>query len=184
MPALAALAEETRLPGSVTDGLPGLASFRAAYPAYDDTAALDALRASEYWYLDAEGQTYLEYTGAGLPAQAQLSAHTARLNGRCFGNPHSENPTSAASTRLIERARRAVLDHFNASEDEYAVIFTHNATAACRLVGEAYAFEKRSRLVLTSDSQVAAAGKYGEPVQLPPPFGFEIATADWPRYRD
>ena len=63
MPALAALAE-ARLPGSVTDGLPGLASFRAAYPGYGDTTALDALRTSEYWYLDAEGQTYLDYTGA------------------------------------------------------------------------------------------------------------------------
>jgi Uma2 family endonuclease len=31
--------------------------------------------------------------------------------------------------------------------------------------------------------QVAAAGKYGEPVPLPAPFGFEIATADWPRYQ-
>jgi Uma2 family endonuclease len=31
--------------------------------------------------------------------------------------------------------------------------------------------------------QVAAAGKYGEPVRLPAPFGFEIATADWPRYQ-
>ncbi len=111
MPALAAAAEETRLSGWAADGMPGLASFRAAYPGYDDTMALDALRVSEYWYLDAEGQIYLDYTGAGLPAQAQLSAHAARLHGRCFGNPHSENPTSAASTQLIERARRAVLDH-------------------------------------------------------------------------
>jgi Uma2 family endonuclease len=31
--------------------------------------------------------------------------------------------------------------------------------------------------------QVAAGGKYGEPVPLPAPFGFEIATADWPRYQ-
>jgi hypothetical protein len=30
--------------------------------------------------------------------------------------------------------------------------------------------------------QVAAAGKYGEPVPLPAPFGFEITTADWPHY--
>jgi Uma2 family endonuclease len=29
--------------------------------------------------------------------------------------------------------------------------------------------------------QVAAGGKYGEPVPLPAPFGFEIATAEWPR---
>ncbi len=138
--------------------MPGLASFRAAYPGYDDTMALDALRVSEYWYLDAEGQIYLDYTGAGLPAQAQLSAHAARLHGRCFGNPHSENPTSAASTQLIERARRAVLDHFNASEDEYAVIFTPNASAACRLVGEAYPFGRRSRLVLTCDNHNSVNG--------------------------
>jgi Uma2 family endonuclease len=32
--------------------------------------------------------------------------------------------------------------------------------------------------------QVAAAGKYGEPVPLPPPFDFEVATSDWPRYQD
>jgi Uma2 family endonuclease len=31
--------------------------------------------------------------------------------------------------------------------------------------------------------QVAAGGKYSEPVPLPPPFGFEIATTDWPRYQ-
>jgi Uma2 family endonuclease len=31
--------------------------------------------------------------------------------------------------------------------------------------------------------QVAAAGKYSEPVPLPAPLGFEIATSDWPRYR-
>ena len=29
--------------------------------------------------------------------------------------------------------------------------------------------------------QVAADGKYGEPVPLPAPFGFEIATTEWPR---
>jgi len=32
--------------------------------------------------------------------------------------------------------------------------------------------------------QIAAAGKYGEPVALPAPFGFEIQTASWPRVRD
>jgi selenocysteine lyase/cysteine desulfurase len=91
---------------------------------------IDALRASEYWYLDAEGRVYLDYTGAGLPAQAQLTAHTSRMHGRCFGNPHSVNPASAASTELIERARDAVLAHFNAPRDEYVAIFTSNASAA------------------------------------------------------
>ncbi len=158
MPVLATPAEETCLVRGTAEDLPEWPAFCAAYPGYRDTKALDALRASEYWYLDAEGQTYLDYTGAGLPAQAQLGEHAARLHGRCFGNPHSENPTSAASTALIERARRAVLDHFGASADEYAVIFTPNASAACRLVGEAYRFSRRSRFVLTCDNHNSVNG--------------------------
>ncbi|HEV2240868.1 MAG TPA: Uma2 family endonuclease [Streptosporangiaceae bacterium] len=32
--------------------------------------------------------------------------------------------------------------------------------------------------------QVAAEGKYGEPIPLPAPFGFAVETSDWPCYRD
>ena len=80
-----------------------MSEFHAAYPDYATTSRLDDLRAAEYSYLD--GHTYLDYTGAGLAADAQLRAHARRLRGGCFGNPHSENPTSAASTRLVEQAR-------------------------------------------------------------------------------
>src|SRR5256886_13310754 len=117
-----------------------MSDFHAAYPDYATTSRLDDLRAAEYAFLDRCGHTYLDYTGAGLPADAQLRAHTNRLRGECFGNPHSENPTSSASTELVEQARAAVLAYFNASASEYAVIFTPNATGACRLVGEAYPF--------------------------------------------
>lgn len=133
-------------------------AFLAAYPGYRDTAVLDELRASEYSYLDAGGHNYLDYTGAGLPARAQISAHAARMSEGCFGNPHSESPASAASTELIERARLAVLAHFNAPPDEYAVIFTQNASGAGRLVGEAYPFDPRSRLVLTADNHNSVNG--------------------------
>jgi selenocysteine lyase/cysteine desulfurase len=132
--------------------------FLSAYPGYRSTALLDRLRATEYSYLDAGGHVYLDYTGAGLPAQAQLAAHAERIQGGCFGNPHSENPASAASTELIERARLAVLGHFNAPPREYVAIFTPNATAACRLVGEAYPFGPRTRLVLTADNHNSVNG--------------------------
>jgi selenocysteine lyase/cysteine desulfurase len=132
--------------------------FLSAYPGYRSTMLLDRLRATEYSYLDAGGHVYLDYTGAGLPAQAQLHAHAERIRGRCFGNTHSENPASAASTELIERARLAVLAHLNAPPEEYAVIFTPNATAACRLVGEAYPFGPRTRLVLTYDNHNSVNG--------------------------
>ena len=119
---------------------------------------LDLLRATEYSYLDEGGHIYLDYAGAGLPARAQLAAHAERIQGGCFGNPHSENPASAASTELIEAARAAVLAHFNAPPEEYAAIFTPNATGACRLIGEAYPFGPRTPLVLTADNHNSVNG--------------------------
>ena len=103
----ASLEKQSALPGSTGCGQPpGPPGFLSAHPGYRSTAVLDELRASEYAYLDAGGHIYLDYTGAGLPAQAQLAEHVARVSGGCFGNPHSQNPTSAASTELVERARR------------------------------------------------------------------------------
>jgi selenocysteine lyase/cysteine desulfurase len=132
--------------------------FDIAHPDYAATSRLDELRATEYSYLDSNGHTYLDYTGAGLAADAQLRAHVERLRSDCFGNPHSDSPASTASTRLVEQARSAVLGYFNAPADEYAVIFTPNATGACRLVGEAYQFQPRSRLVLTADNHNSVIG--------------------------
>jgi selenocysteine lyase/cysteine desulfurase len=135
-----------------------MGDFHAAYPGYAATARLDELRAVEYGYLDEGGHVYLDYAGAGLPARSQLRAHASRLRRGVYGNPHSENPTSSASTTLVEQARAAVLRYFNASADEYAVIFTPNATGACRLVGESYPFGRRSRLVLTADNHNSVNG--------------------------
>ena len=153
------LSERPGVPGRVaSDRGAEPAGFLAAYPGYRSTALLDRLRATEYSYLDAGSHVYLDYAGAGLPAQAQISAHAERVRGGCFGNPHSENPASAASSELIERARLAVLAHFNAPPEEYAAIFTPNATGACRLVGEAYPFGPRTRLVLTQDNHNSVNG--------------------------
>ncbi len=126
------------------------------------SAAIDPLlaelRRSEYSRLDAAGQVYLDYTGAGLYADSQVEEHLALLRGGVFGNPHSANPTSAAATELVERARRAVLDFFSASPDEYEAIFTPNATGALRLVGEAYPFRPGDRFLLTFDNHNSVNG--------------------------
>jgi selenocysteine lyase/cysteine desulfurase len=135
-----------------------MSDFHAAHPGYEATFRLDELRATEYSYLDEGGHVYLDYTGAGLAARSQLLAHETRLRTGVYGNPHSENPTSSAATLLVERTREAVLRYFNATPDEYAVIFTPNATGACRLVGEAYPFGRRSRFVLTADNHNSVNG--------------------------
>ena len=122
------------------------AAFIEATPSFRDTAIVDELRASEYARLDERRDVYLDYTGGSLYAQSQLDEHLAQLTQNVYGNPHSVNPTSSASTRLVEQARAAVLAFFNASPDEYECIFTPNATGALRLVGEAYPFESRGRV--------------------------------------
>jgi selenocysteine lyase/cysteine desulfurase len=135
-----------------------MSDFHATYPGYAATVRLDELRASQYSYLDEGGHVYLDYTGAGLPSRAQLLAHSSRLGAGCYGNPHSDNPTSSASTRLVELARQTVLRYFGATAEEYAVIFTPNATGACRLVAEAYPWGRRTRFVLTADNHNSVNG--------------------------
>ncbi|HEU0246646.1 MAG TPA: aminotransferase class V-fold PLP-dependent enzyme [Gaiellaceae bacterium] len=134
------------------------ASFRSAYPAYSDTGVLDELRRSDYARLDQGGHVYLDYTGAGLYADWQLSEHLELLRASVFGNPHSLNPTSSAATELVERAREAVLAFFGASPEEYLAIFTPNATGALRLVGEAYPFRPGDRFLLTFDNHNSVNG--------------------------
>ncbi len=133
-------------------------AFRSAYPAYDSTRKLDDLRATEYARLDRQGHVYLDYTGGGLYAEAQLRDHMALLSGEVFGNPHSKNLTSMAMTEHVEQTRERVLTYFNASPDEYLVIFTANSTGALKLVGESYPFAPRDHYLLTFDNHNSVNG--------------------------
>jgi len=133
-------------------------TFLHDYPGYQSTRILDGLRASEYARLDAGGHIYLDYTGGNLYAMSQVRAHHALLAGDVFGNPHSSNPTSMAMTRLVEEAREYVLSYFNADPQEYVAIFTQNASAALKLVGESYPFEPGDRYALTFDNHNSVNG--------------------------
>ena len=128
------------------------------YPAYAATAALDGLRAAEYARLDRTGHVYLDYTGGSLYAESQLREHVALLGGQVFGNPHSNNPTSLAMTRLVERARAAVLEYFRADPAEYTVIFTPNASGALKHVGESYPFGPGGRFLIAFDNHNSVNG--------------------------
>ncbi|MET8250529.1 aminotransferase class V-fold PLP-dependent enzyme [Micromonospora sp. NPDC005197] len=156
----------------------------AALPGYADTARIDELRATEYQHLDRHGQVYLDYAGAGVTAQAQVRAHHDRLLASLYGNPHSESPTSVAAGSLVESTRRAVLDFFHADPAEYAVVFTPNASGACRLVGEAYDFGPAAPFALTWDNHNSVNGirEYARaadaPVRYVPLSGPELRVAE------
>jgi selenocysteine lyase/cysteine desulfurase len=134
------------------------AAFESAHPEFEATRAIDALRAREFARLDALGQVYLDYTGSGLYGESQVRRHAELLLGHVFGNPHSTNPASLASSGLLEQCRRLVLRFFGADDSEFAVVFTANASHALKLVGESYPFAPGDQLLLTFDNHNSVNG--------------------------
>ncbi len=132
--------------------------FLEKYPEYASTLVLDELRAREFSRLDEQGHVYLDYTGGGLYGESQVRRHMDLLCNTVLGNPHSDNPTSAEATRLVENCRRRVAEFFNASPDEYTVIFSANASHALKLVGEAYPFSQGDCFLLTFDNHNSVNG--------------------------
>jgi selenocysteine lyase/cysteine desulfurase len=127
-------------------------------PAIDlGTRELDRFRAEELSRLDAGGHRYFDYTGSGLYAASQIRRHAERLLEHTYGNPHSHNPTSSPATELVEEARDRVLTHFGAAEG-YECVFTTNASAAIKLVGEAFDFHDRGGLLLSADNHNSVNG--------------------------
>jgi molybdenum cofactor sulfurtransferase len=132
--------------------------FLASWPEFAPGGEVDELRTREFARLDAGGDVYLDYTGAGLAGASQIHRHLDLLLGRVLGNPHSQNPTSQLASELVDRARRHVLSFFNASPDDYLVVFTANASHALKLVGESYPFGPGKRFVLTFDNHNSVNG--------------------------
>jgi molybdenum cofactor sulfurtransferase len=132
--------------------------FVSRFPEFDPEGTFAELRRSEYGRLDADDQVYLDYTGGGLHARSQIECHAELMRTRVLGNPHSNNPTSLATTELVQRTRRLVCEFFHAPPDEYLCVFTANASAALRLVGEAYRFGPGGTFALTFDNHNSVNG--------------------------
>lgn len=134
-------------------------AFLEEYPAYKATSALDDLRASDYTRLDG-AETYVDYMGGSLFPEGLLRDHMSLLleSGSLFGNAHSRSESSRRSSELAYRAREAVLQFVDADKDDYAVIFTPNATGALKLVGESFPFGEASSLLLPMDAHNSVHG--------------------------
>ncbi|KAF1318396.1 Molybdenum cofactor sulfurase, partial [Globisporangium splendens] len=123
--------------------------------AHKEQLAIDCMRAQEFAHM--EGSVYLDHAGATMYSSAQLQRVFAELSSGLYGNPHS-TPTMA---RDVENVKRRVLRLFSAREDEYELIFTSGATAALKLVGECFPWQKGSRFAYSMDSHTSALGIRG-----------------------
>lgn len=123
-----------------------------------DAGFFRGLRDREFSRLDAGAHAYLDYTGSGLYGLTQVEWHRDWLAGRVLGNPHSENPASLASTHEVERVRERIFRFFGADPAEYDLVFTANASAAIKLVGESFPFAPGSRYVMAVDNHNSMGG--------------------------
>lgn len=132
------------------------------------------LRDVEFHRVDASGHTYLDYTGSALPPKSLIESHAVFLERELLGNPHADSTVSRRSTELMDQARARVLQFFSGDPEEYSVCFTENASAAIRVVAEAFPFASDSRLVLAADNHNSVNGirryaaRAGTPVQYLP----------------
>eukprot|EP00771_Trimastix_marina_P001951 gnl/Trimastix_PCT/306.p1 GENE.gnl/Trimastix_PCT/306~~gnl/Trimastix_PCT/306.p1 ORF type:complete len:596 (+),score=123.42 gnl/Trimastix_PCT/306:150-1937(+) len=94
-----------------------------------------------------KGEVYLDFTGASLAGKDQLMAILEHVSSHLYGNSHSVNPSSIRTDREVEKARRMVLDFFNASPRDYSVIFTSGATGGLKIVGETFPWSADSEFV-------------------------------------
>ncbi|KDP25106.1 hypothetical protein JCGZ_22641 [Jatropha curcas] len=120
--------------------------------------SIDEIRATEFKRLDQNGITYLDHAGATLHSELQLEAILEDLNSRVYGNPHSQSEASSAASDIVREARQQVLEYFNASPKDYKCIFTSGATAALKLVGEAFPWSCRSSFMYTMENHNSVLG--------------------------
>ncbi|KAI8602205.1 pyridoxal phosphate-dependent transferase [Dissophora ornata] len=110
---------------------------------YGYNTDIDTIRKEQYPQL--KDAIYLDHAGATLPAQTLLQKFTADLTSNLYANPHSKSPSSQATSARVDAARQKILEHFKASiHGEWDVIFTANATAGIKLVGDAFPWTRRS----------------------------------------
>jgi molybdenum cofactor sulfurtransferase len=102
--------------------------------AYNDY--IEDMREMQYPML--KDATYLDHAGTTLYSKTLMERFHADMMGNLFGNPHSASPSSQQSTQSVEDARLELLRFFKADPEEYDLVFTANATAAIKLVMEAF----------------------------------------------
>ncbi|CAO2815208.1 unnamed protein product [Amaranthus hypochondriacus] len=134
-----------------------LKEFGKDYGYSDGPKVIDEIRATEFKRLVNE-TVYLDHAGATLYSELQMEAIFKDLTSNVFGNPHSQSDSSTATSEIIRECRQQVLDYCNASAKEYKCIFTSGATAALKMIGEAFPWTSQSCFMYTMENHNSVVG--------------------------
>ncbi|XP_021738426.1 molybdenum cofactor sulfurase-like isoform X1 [Chenopodium quinoa] len=135
-----------------------LSEFGKDYGYPDGPKTIDEIRATEFKRLGDTDTVYLDHAGATLYSELQMEAIFKDLTSNVYGNPHSQSDSSLATSEIIKECRQQVLDYCNASAKEYKCIFTSGATAALKMVGEAFPWSNQSHFMYTMENHNSVIG--------------------------
>ncbi|KAE9620929.1 putative molybdenum cofactor sulfurtransferase [Lupinus albus] len=133
-----------------------LKEFGEHYGYPNGPKSIDQIRATEFTRL--QGLVYLDHAGATLYSELQMQSVFSDLTSNVYGNPHSQSESSSATLDILNDARQQVLDYCNASAKDYKCIFTSGATAALKLVGEAFPWSCNSNFMYTMENHNSVIG--------------------------
>ncbi|KAK5681503.1 hypothetical protein LTS10_006035 [Elasticomyces elasticus] len=97
---------------------------------------IECMRQTEYPML--KDALYLDHAGTTPYSKRLMDRFHTEMTATLFGNPHSASPSSQRSTLEVETVRLELLRFFKADPDVFDLVFTANATAAIKLVAEAF----------------------------------------------
>ncbi|RDW58938.1 uncharacterized protein DSM5745_11144 [Aspergillus mulundensis] len=88
---------------------------------------------------------YLDHAGSTIYARSLIRSYALDLQSSLYGNPHSDNTPSRVSGARVDAIRIQLLHFFGADPNHFDLVFTANATASIKLVGECMSNYARSR---------------------------------------
>ncbi|KAL3466100.1 pyridoxal phosphate-dependent transferase [Aspergillus heterothallicus] len=97
---------------------------------------VDVIRELEYPLL--KDTIYLDHAGTTLYAKSLIDSFSRDLTSNLYGNPHSLSASSQLSSQRVDDIRLKALRFFNASPDDFDLVFVANATAGIKLVADSF----------------------------------------------
>ncbi|KAI4315919.1 hypothetical protein L6164_023948 [Bauhinia variegata] len=145
-----------------------LKEFGEDYGYPNGPKSIDVIRATEFKRL--EGLVYLDHAGTTLYSEAQMesvfkdltsntSPYCTLLSSISVNFPiYSQSDSSSVTHDIAMEVRQQVLDYCNASPKDYKCIFTSGATAALKLIGEAFPWSCKSNFMYTMENHNSVLG--------------------------
>ncbi|KAF7306500.1 Molybdenum cofactor sulfurase [Mycena indigotica] len=118
-------------------------------------------------YPSLNSTTYLDHAASTPPPRSTLISFAEQATNNLYSNPHSRSSSSTATLLEIERCRGRILEELFGLTDpsargQWDVVFTSGATAALKLVGEAFPWaNSHSKYIYLKQSHTSLVGVRG-----------------------